>query len=95
MFDVPPSLENGVFVTSVTINDSVLPNLGSRCDSLLSNIEITGEKILHIIHSLDPKKAHAWDDLLISMIQLCDIEIVKPLYLIYTKCLETERFPSS
>ena len=29
------------------------------------------------------------------MIKLCDIEIVKPLYLIYMKCLETRRFPSS
>ena len=27
--------------------------------------------------------------------KLCDIEIVKPLYLIYTKCLETGKFPSS
>ena len=59
-------------------NDSVLPSFGSRCDSLLSNIEITGEKILHMIRSLDPKKAHGWDDLLINMIKLCDIEIVKP-----------------
>ena len=77
------------------INDSVLTNFASRCDSLLSNVEITGEKILHIIHSLDPKKAHGWDDLLINMIKLCDIEIVKPLYLIYTKCLEIGKFPSS
>ena len=29
------------------------------------------------------------------MIKLCDIEIVKPLYLIYTKCLEIGKFPSS
>ena len=34
---------------SVIINDSVLPNLVSRCDSLLSNVEITGEEILHMI----------------------------------------------
>ena len=44
---------------------------------------------------LDPKKAHGWDDLSINMIKLCDIEIVKPLYLIYMKCLEIRRFPSS
>ena len=79
----------------MTINDSVLPNLVSRCDSLLSNVEITGEKILHIIRSLDPKKAYGWDDLSINMIKLYDIEIVKPLYLIYMKCLQTGRFPSS
>ena len=77
------------------INDSVLPNHVSRCDSLLSNVEITREKVLHIMHSLDPKKAHRWGDFSINMIKLCDMEIVKPLYLIYMKFLETGRFPSS
>ena len=55
--NIPPLLENGVFVTnfqtkanifndhfveqcSVIMNDSVLPNLVSRCDSLLSNVEL-------------------------------------------------------
>ena len=110
--NVPPLLENGVFVTNfqtkanifnehfveqcfLIINDSIFPNFSSRCDSLLSNIEITGEKILHIIYLLDPKKAHGFDDLLINMIKLCDIEIVKPLYLIYMKSLKIGRFPSS
>ena len=110
--NIPPLLENGVFVTnfqtkasifnnyfveqcSLVSNDSVLPNLGSRCNTSLSSVEITGEKILSIIRSLDPEKAHGWDDISINMIKLCDIEIVKPLYLIYTECLETGRFPSS
>ena len=50
---------------SVIINDSVLPNLISLCDTLLSNIEITGEKVLHIIRSLDPKNTH------ITSVQYC------------------------
>ena len=50
---------------------------------------------MHIISSLDPKRAHGWDDLSINMIKVCDIEIVKPLYFIFMKCLETGRFPSS
>ena len=53
------------------------------------------KKMLSIIRSLDPKKAHGCDDLSISMIKICDIELVKPLYLTYMKCLETGRFPSS
>ena len=48
-----------------------------------------------LIRSLDLKKAHGRDDLSINMIKLCGIEIVKSLYLIYMKCLETARFPSS
>ena len=55
-------------------------------------MQITGEKILKIIHSLDPKKAHGWDDISINMIKFCVVAIVNPLYLIYKKCLETGRF---
>ena len=91
------SIFNNHFVEQCSLisNDSVLPNRGSRCYSSPSGVEITGEKILSIIRSLDPKKAHGWDDISINMIKLCDTEIVKPLYLIYTECLETGRFPSS
>ena len=109
--NIPPLLENGVFVTnfqmkadifndhfveqcSLINNESTLSNFVSRCNSSLSDVEITGEKILSIIRSLDPKKAYGCDDLSINMIKICDIEIVKPLNLIYMKCLETYRFPS-
>ena len=52
-------------------------------------------KILKIIRSLDPKKAHGWDNISINMIKLCDVAIVNPLYLIHKKCLDTGRFPIS
>ena len=80
---------------SLINNESVLPNFVSRCNSLLSDIEITGEKMLSIIRSLDPRKAHGCDDVSINMIKICDTGILKPLYLIYMKCLETGMFPSS
>ena len=80
---------------SLINNESTLPTFVSRCNSSLSDVEITGEKILTIIRSLDPKKAHGCDDLSINMIKICDTEIVKPLYLIYMKYLETGRFPSN
>ena len=61
--NIPPLLENRVFVTnfqtkaiifndhfveqcSLVNNDSVLPSLVSRCDSSLSSVKITGEKVL-------------------------------------------------
>ena len=107
--NIPPLLENGVFVTNfqtkanifndhfddqcLLINNDSVKNFVSRCDSSLSNVKITGEKILKIIPSLDPNKAHGWDDLSINIIKLCDVAIVNPLYLIYKKCLETGRFP--
>ena len=40
-------------------NESTLPTFVSGCNSSLSDVEITGEKILSIIRSLDPKKPMA------------------------------------
>ena len=80
---------------SLINNESTLHDFVFGCNSSLSDVKIIGEKVLFIIRSLDPKKAHDCDDISISMIKICDIEIVKHLYLIYMKCLETGGFPSS
>ena len=96
-FQTKANIFNYHFVEQCSLinNDSVLPNFVSRCHSSLSNVKITGEKILKIIRSSDPKKAHGWDDISINMIKLCDVATVNPLYLIYQKCLDTGRFPVS
>ena len=41
------------------------------------------------------KKADGWDDLSVSMLNVCDYSIVRPLCLIYKECLETGNFPMS
>ena len=83
-FQTKANIFNNHFVEQCSLisNDSVLLIPVSRCNSSLSSVEITGSKILSIIRSLDPKKAHSWDDISINMIKLCDIEIFKPPYLI-------------
>ena len=108
--NIPPLLENGLFVTnfqtkvdifnelfvqqcSLNQNNSALPRFFSRCNTVLENIEIDPSKVLKIVRSLDPNKAHGWDSLSISMIKICDAEIVIPLCLIYEKCLATGKFP--
>ena len=77
-FQAKANIFNNHFVEQFSLipNDSVLPIPVSRCNSSLSSVEITGEKFLSIIRSLDLKKAHGWDDISINMIKLCDIEIV-------------------
>ena len=108
--NIPPLLENGLFITnfqtkadifnelfvqqcSLNQNNSALPRFFSRCNTVLENIEIDPSKVLKIVRSLDPNKAHGWDSLSISMIKICDAEIVIPLCLIYKKCLATGKFP--
>ena len=58
-FQTKADIFNNHFVEQCSLinNDSVLPNFVSRCDCSLSSVDITGEKVLQISKSLDPKKS--------------------------------------
>ena len=94
-FQTKADIFNELFVhqCSLNQNDSDLPRFILRCNTVLENIEINPSKVLKIVRSLDSNKAHGWDSLAISMIKICDAEIVMPLCLIYEKCLTTGKFP--
>ena len=61
----------------------------------LSTISITDEKILKIIRSLKPNKAHGWDNVSVRMIKYCDSALVLPLKLIFLNCLSKGIFPDT
>ena len=78
--NIPPILENGLFVTnlkakaslfnnyfvgqcSVIETSSTLPAFLPRCSTSLQSMDIDREKVLNIIRSLDPNKAHECDDI--------------------------------
>ena len=48
---------------------------------------------MSIIRSLNPDKAHGWDDISVRMIKLCDKALVFPLKLIFENCLRQGVFP--
>ena len=52
-----------------------------------SDIEIKEDDILLIIKNLNPNKAHGWDNVSISMMQLCSKSIVKPLKYLFESSL--------
>ena len=54
---------------------------------------ISEEKILAIIRSLNPNKAHDWDEISIRMIKLSDASLVTPLKIIFTNCSRNGVFP--
>ena len=54
---------------------------------------ISEEKILAIIRSLNPNKAHDWNEISIRMIKLSDVSLVTPLKIIFTNCLRNGVFP--
>ena len=53
----------------------------------LTNFKISDEKVLRIIRSLNPSKAHSWDDISARMIKICDHAIVPRLRMIFETCL--------
>ena len=59
----------------------------------LTEFTISDEKIILIIRSLNPNKAHGWDDVSIRMIKLCDDVLLLPLKLIFENCLSQGIFP--
>ena len=60
---------------------------------MISDFVISEEKILNIIRSLNPNKAHGWDEISIRMIKLSDASLVTPLKIIFTNCLTQGVFP--
>ena len=60
---------------------------------MICDFEISEEKILNVIRSLNPNKAHGWDEISIRMIKLSDKSLVSPLKIIFTDCLRRGVFP--
>ena len=92
-FQTKTDIFNDFFVQQCSLNNSALPDLLTKCYNSLDDIEIDPAKVLTIIRSLDPNKAHGCDNLSISMIKICDAAIVNPLCLIYKRCLSVRTFP--
>ena len=77
-----------------TINTgSEIPQDTPITTTRISDFFISEEKILNIIRSLNPNKAHGWDEISVRMIKLSDVALVLPLKTIFTNCLRRGLFP--
>ena len=65
-----------------------------RTENRLSTISFKDEDVLKIIKSLNINKAHGHDDISIRLLQICGAEVVKPLSLIFKKCIQYGIFPN-
>ena len=61
--------------------------------SFISEFLLSEEKILNIIRSLNPNKAHGWDEISVRMIKLSDAALVTPLKIIFESCFRRVYFP--
>ena len=86
---------NDYFILQCTTIDtgSEIPQDTPATTTLINDFVISEEKILNIIKSLNPNKAHGWDEISVRMIKLSDVSLVLPLKIIFTNCLRRGLFP--
>ena len=94
-FTEKAQLFNDYFILQCTTIDtgSELPQDTPLSSTLIGDFIISEEKILNIIRSLNPNKAHGWDEISIRMIKLSDASLVTPLKIVFTNCLRQGVFP--
>ena len=94
-FTEKAQLFNDYFILQCTTIDtgSDLPRNIPMPTSLISDLNFSEEKILNIIRSLNPNKAHGWDEISIRMIKISDASLLTPLRIIFTNCLRQGVFP--
>jgi len=88
-------LFNDYFIRQCTTieNGSKIPDHTSINPTRIDSVVISEEKILKIILSLNPNKAHGWDEISVRMIKLSDTALVAPLKIIFENCLRCGVFP--
>ena len=88
-------LLNDYFILQCTTFDtgSEIPQDAPGNSTLIGEFVISEEKVLKIIRSLNPNKAHGWDGIPTGMIKLSDASFVTPLKMIFTNCLQYGVFP--
>ena len=94
-FTEKAQLFNDYFMLQCTTIDtgSAIPEHIPVTSTLINTFAISEEKILQIIRSLNPNKAHGWDEISVRMIKLSDTALVAPLKIIFTNCLRSGIFP--
>ena len=86
---------NDYFILQCTTIDtgSEFPQDTPVTTTLISDFVTSEDKILSITRSLNPNKAHVWDEISVWMIKLSDVSSVLPLIIIFTNCLRHGLFP--
>ena len=75
-------------------NNSTLPKFHTyRTENRLNDFTFYNEKLMKIIQSLGPNRAHGYDGISIRMLKLCSLSKIKPLSIILQNCLKSSIFP--
>ena len=74
--------------------NEILSFLYSKTHKSISNITFTEKHIEHSMQNLDSNKAHGQGMISIRILKISGKSIIKPLLIIYKKCIEKSRFPN-
>ena len=95
-FTEKAQISNDYFILQCTTIDtgSNMPQNIPVDATLLTDFHVSDENILKIIGSLNPNKAHGWDEISVRMIKVCDSALVVPLKITFMSCLRDGTFPN-
>ena len=74
-------------------NNSRLPPFIYKTNTRIHCFCVTNKDILSIINSLNPSKAHGYDNISIKMIKICNESVTIPLKIIFEESLKKGIFP--
>ena len=65
-----------------------------KCNVIKESLSIDPKKLIQLIRPLDPQKFHGDDGISIKMTELSDESGIKPVSMMYKKCIETGVYQS-
>ena len=80
--------------TNIETRSNLPTQILRRTNKCLNTINFTKDDILRVISKLNPDKGHGHDQISISIIQICDKAIYKPLNFIYSSWIKSGIFPN-
>ena len=80
--------------TNIETRTNLPTQILRRTNKCLNTINFTKDDILRVISKLNPDKGHGHDQISISIIQICDKAIYKPLNFIYSSWIKSGIFPN-
>ena len=98
-FKAKAQISNYYFIHQCAIIGTIdtsnqVPNITVSNVPKLTSIDISHKKITKIIQSLNPNKAHGFDETSVHMMKISDDALVLPLKIIFENCIQNGIFPS-
>ena len=78
--------------THIETESNLATQILRRTNESLNTMKFTEDDTLSVISKLIPNKAYGHNQINIRMLQICDKAICKPLYLIFSSCIESRIF---